>query len=346
LEDLVFFQRGFDITQAQQRAGTYPVVSSSGITSFHDEFMAIGPGVVIGRKGTLGSVHYVPDNYWPHDTTLWSKDLRGNHPRFVYYFLKTLNLKRFDVGNSNPTLNRNHIHELAIRIPPLDAQERVAAVLSAYDDLIENNTRRMALLEQSARLLYEEWFVRLRFPGREHTRLTDGAPVGWRHRLGDVVNLKRGYDLPNQDRGEGIVPIVSSSGITGTHNEAKVKGPGVVTGRYGTLGEVFYVEDDFWPLNTALYVHDFKGNHPLLILQLLRHLNFNTQNAAGAVPGVNRNVLHELEVTFPPPAQQKRVAAYFGDFSDQMRCLRAMNEKLRQARDTLLPRLMTGEVTV
>src|SRR5574337_1168446 len=87
LQDLVFFQRGFDITKAQQTEGPIPVISSSGITSYHNEARAAGPGVVIGRKGTLGSVHYSEMDYWPHDTTLWSRDLRGNNPRFVYFYL-------------------------------------------------------------------------------------------------------------------------------------------------------------------------------------------------------------------------------------------------------------------
>ncbi len=89
LRDLVFFQRGFDITQAEQRPGPYPVISSSGIASSHDEYRVHGPGVVIGRKGTLGSIHFSEEDYWPHDTTLWSKDLRGNDARFVYYYLHT-----------------------------------------------------------------------------------------------------------------------------------------------------------------------------------------------------------------------------------------------------------------
>ena len=192
LQDLVFLQRGFDITQAQQTVGPYPVISSSGVTSYHNEFKAIGPGVVIGRKGTLGSVHFSDGNYWPHDTTLWSKDLKGNNPRFVYYYLGTIDFKRFDVGNSNPTLNRNHIHDLPALIPPPDVQDRIAEILSTYDDLIENNRRRMVLLEDAARQLYREWFVRLRFPGREHTRIIDGVPEGWAPKsLGDVADVNR-----------------------------------------------------------------------------------------------------------------------------------------------------------
>src|SRR6266852_2349101 len=159
LQDLVFFQRGFDITQAQQEPGSYPVISSSGVTSYHDEFKASGPGVVIGRKGTLGSIHFPAADYWPHDTTLWSKDLKGNDPRFVYYYLKTLGLSRYDVGNSNPTLNRNHIHSLGIKIPDISEQKRIVDILDPYDDLIGNNQRRIDLLEQFARQLFKEWFV-------------------------------------------------------------------------------------------------------------------------------------------------------------------------------------------
>ncbi|MBK8048788.1 MAG: restriction endonuclease subunit S [Anaerolineales bacterium] len=156
-----------------------PVVSSSGIVVAYSEAKCEGPGVVIGRKGTLGTVHYLEGPYWPHDTTLWSKDLRGNHARYVSYFLQTMGLQRFDVGNSNPTLNRNHIHSLEITIPEYRIQGRIASILSAYDDLIEANRRRMALLEQAARLLYREWFVRLRFPGWEGVKVVDGVPEGW-----------------------------------------------------------------------------------------------------------------------------------------------------------------------
>ena len=99
--------------------------------------------------------------------------------------------------------------------------------------------------------------------------------IGWKEcTLGDVVELKRGYDLPKRLRTQGPYPVVSSSGISGSHSEPKVKGPGVATGRYGTLGEVFYIENDFWPLNTALYVKDFKGNDPKFISYFLRTIDF------------------------------------------------------------------------
>src|SRR5437867_3338647 len=114
--------------------------------------------------------------------------------------------------------------------------------------------------------------------------------------LGDFIELKRGYDLPAQARMPGTYPIVSSSGVTGMHQHAKVSAPGVITGRYGTIGEVFYLEEDFWPLNTTLYVKDFKGNHPRFISYFLKTVDFRVFSDKAAVPGVNRNHLHELTV--------------------------------------------------
>jgi len=114
LGDVLTFQRGFDITKQQQTTGDVPIVSSSGVSSHHGVAKVAAPGVVIGRKGTLGTAHYLAKDFWPHDTTLWVKDFKGNHPRFIYYFLQTLHLENFDTGSSNPTLNRNHIHKIKI----------------------------------------------------------------------------------------------------------------------------------------------------------------------------------------------------------------------------------------
>src|SRR5439155_7290741 len=114
--------------------------------------------------------------------------------------------------------------------------------------------------------------------------------------------------LPQAERRAGKVPIVSSSGVSGTHTEAKVKAPGVVTGCYGTIGKVFYVANDFWPLNTTLYVRKFNGNDPRFISYWLRQIDFLCSDKA-AVPGVNRNDLHTLSVRIPPLVEQKAIAA-------------------------------------
>ncbi|MCK4501641.1 MAG: restriction endonuclease subunit S, partial [Desulfuromonadales bacterium] len=137
--------------------------------------------------------------------------------------------------------------------------------------------------------------------------------------LGDVIELKRGYDLPKKQRKVGKVPIISSAGVTDTHIEAKVKGPGVVTGRYGTIGEVFFSENDFWPLNTTLYVRDFKGNDEKFIYYFLKTIDYQQYSDKAAVPGVNRNHIHMAVVIVPSSiTEQKAIAYILGTLDDKI----------------------------
>lgn len=147
-------------------------------------------------------------------------------------------------------------------------------------------------------------------------------------RLGDVLTLQRGFDLPTRLRQVGRVPIISSSGVTDFHSESKVAGPGVVTGRYGTIGRVFYIQEDYWPLNTTLFVKDFKGNNPLFVSYLLRTIDFDSCNDKSSVPGVNRNHLHMLPVRLPPLDQQREIAHILGSLDDKIALNRKMNRTL------------------
>jgi type I restriction enzyme S subunit len=250
-------------------------------------------------------------------------------------------------GAAQPNANAQVLGSFAFRLPPRPIQQRIAEILSAYDDLIENNRRRMQLLEDAARELYREWFVRLRFPGYEHTRIVNGVPEGWeRTAFQNALVLQRGFDLPIQAREEGDVPVYGSTGINGFHNKAKVQGPGVVTGRSGTLGEVHYASHDFWPLNTALWVKEFRAVTPLFALFLLREMDLKQYNGGVSVPSLDRKAVHRVEILIPP----KKLIALFDEFTTplfaQIENLGTQNDKLRTARDLLLPRLMSGEVPV
>ncbi|MBA3882861.1 MAG: restriction endonuclease subunit S [Chthoniobacterales bacterium] len=146
--------------------------------------------------------------------------------------------------------------------------------------------------------------------------------------LGEVITLQRGFDLPSQDRKPGKVPIVSSSGVSDYHSEVGVKGPGVVTGRYGTIGHVFLIKEDYWPLNTTLWVKDFHGNDPQFASYLLRTVDFRSCSDKSSVPGVNRNDLHQIPVLRPPVAEQKAIAAVLGALDDKIELNRRMNATL------------------
>ena len=347
LGDVVKLQRGHDLPDRVRVDGPVPVVSSAGITGRHNVAKAEPPGVVTGRYGTIGEVYYLDEPYWPLNTALYAVDFKDNLPRYVAYLLEAT-LKNYQSEKAAvPGVDRNVLHAIKVKAPDTATQERIVEALFAYDNLIENNRKRIALLEEAARLVYREWFVYLRFPGHEHVQLVDGVPEGWtRAELGKFLTLKRGYDLPSSERVDGDIPIVSSAGVTGFHNQAKASGPGVATGRYGTLGEVYFVEEDYWPLNTALYVVDFKDHDPLLVYYALDDLLRGISSQKAAVPGLDRNVLHAMRVLWPSESLERAFLGTVRDSRRQICVLNEMNTKLAEVRDLLLPRLMNGQIAV
>ena len=147
-------------------------------------------------------------------------------------------------------------------------------------------------------------------------------------KLGDFIELKRGYDLAQAKRVPGPYPLVSSAGVSDCHSVPMAKGPGVVTGRYGTIGQVYFVEQDFWPLNTTLYVRDFKGNDPKFISYFLKTVDFLAYSDKAAVPGVNRNHLHEAFAQIPDLGAQLNIAEVLGALDDRITLLRETNATL------------------
>ncbi len=158
----------------------------------------------------------------------------------------------------------------------------------------------------------------------------------WRNgELGDFITLKRGFDLPQQKREDGQVPIFSSSGITGTHSTAMVNAPGVITGRYGTIGEVFYAAEDFWPLNTTLFVENFHGNDAKFIYYFLKTLEWSKFTSASAVPGINRNTVHKETVSLPDIETQRRIASTLSMLDEKIRTNTEINDNLLEQMEAL-----------
>ena len=313
--------------------------------------------LVMTTRGTIGNVAYFDENV-PYDQirinsgmVVFRTDPKRLLPSFLYHFFRSTDFigqtNSLRSGAAQPQLPIRDIKQIEIPLPDILTQQRIASILSHYDNLIDNNRRRMALLEDAARHVYQEWFVRLRFPGREHTRIVDGVPEGWeRTPLESALVLQRGFDLPSQSRQEGAVPIYASTGVNGYHNVAKVKAPGIVTGRSGSLGMVHYVHEDFWPLNTALWVKEFRRVSPLFAFFLLSSLRLDQYNGGVSVPTLDRKVVHKIEVVIPNGKIQELFSDYVLPMFLQIRQLGIYNDKLRTARDLLLPKLMNGEISV
>jgi type I restriction enzyme S subunit len=160
LGDVLTLQRGFDLPETERLPGAYPVIASTGPVGTHNAAMAKGPGVVIGRSGSLGGGQYIRSDFWPLNTTLWVKDFKGNDIRFCYYLLKSLDLANFNSGSGVPTLNRNHIHPLPVQMPDsIEEQRAIAHILGTLDDKIELNRRMNEMLESIARAIFKYGFV-------------------------------------------------------------------------------------------------------------------------------------------------------------------------------------------
>lgn len=160
LGDVLTLQRGFDLPETERQPGPYPVIASTGPVGTHTVATVRGPGVVIGRSGSLGGGQFIESDFWPLNTTLWVKDFKGNDRRFCYYLLKSLDLAHFNAGSGVPTLNRNHIHPLPVRVPKAaEEQGAIARILGTLDDKIELNRRMNETLEAMARAIYKTWFV-------------------------------------------------------------------------------------------------------------------------------------------------------------------------------------------
>ena len=148
--------------------------------------------------------------------------------------------------------------------------------------------------------------------------------------LGEIVNLKRGFDLPSSSRINGPYPVFSSSGQTGTHSEAAVKGPCVVTGRYGTIGQVFFSDAACWPLNTSLYSTEFKGNDPKFVYYLLKTIPWRDYLTASAVPGINRNHVHLFPVCVPDHETQTAISGVLGSLDNKIELNTKLNGYLEE----------------
>lgn len=160
LGELVTLQRGHDLPGPSRRAGAVPILGSFGVTGYHNEPRASGPGVTVGRSGaSFGVVTYSPIPYWPLNTALYVTNFHGNHERFAYYFLKSLDFSSFNTGSAQPSLNRNHIHPIPVCVPKPAEQRTIAGILGALDDKIEQNRRTARALERLARAIFRAWFV-------------------------------------------------------------------------------------------------------------------------------------------------------------------------------------------
>lgn len=377
-DDFIKLNRGFDLPDSQIEEGKYPVVASTNIKAYHKVYKVEGPMVVTGRSGSLGSVQYIEGKCWPLNTTLYVKDFKSNYPRYVYYFLKTMHLEQYNAGAGVPTLNQNHLHSLKINIHEKDVQRRVASILSAYDNLIENNNKRIRLLEQMAENLYKEWFVRFRFPGHEKAEFENGLPTGWKEwKLGEW-----GIKLDTGNRPKGGIDDTLSDGIPSLGAEAikdlasfdysstkyiprefyeKMKrgrntGNDILLYKDGAyIGKVTLFRDGFPFSEYAINEHVFFISPTAKVYQTYLYFTLHQEayfslmqnlNRNAAQPGLSRPDIVRVKIMVPSESIIEEYNKKIEPMLSIIFKLAKQNAFLAKQRDLLLPRLMSGKLEV
>ena len=322
----------------------------------HKRTMLEVDDILLTNSGTIGRMAFVTDREATTKTTFQKSvaiikpDKQKVLPRYLYYQLQNC-VPQF-INSSNGSAQKNLLlstmRTFQIEIEEnREKQEKIANTLSAYDDLIENNQKQIKLLEEAAQRLYKEWFVDLRFPEHENTKIVDGVPEGWsRTNINEILTFHRGYDLTKNEMKAGRYPVVGSTTVIGYHNEFKIKGPGIVTGRSGSLGKYQFIWDNFWPHNTSLYISDYKDHNIFFVYSLLQTVDFASLNNGGAIPTLNRNVLSNIEVIEPTDELQEMFAKIAEPQYQKIKNLEKQNDRLKTVRDLLLPKFMSGEVEV
>ena len=305
------------------------------------------PGdLVFTHRGTIGQVGIIPEGKFKRYVVSQSGMKLSVNKKYIdnnylFYFFKSnigqheLLQNESQVGVPSISSPLTSLKSVTILLPPLPEQHAIASVLSSLDDKIDLLHRQNKTLEAMAETLFRQWFV-------------EGADEGWREgTLGDVIELIYGKGLKKETRTGTGYPVIGSSGVVGYHSEFLVEGPGIVIGRKGTLGKVSYLWDNFFPIDTTYYIKSKVESAGLLYEYfLLKTLNFEEMNTDSAVPGLNRDIALSMEINIAPLEKLNGFNQFTSTFMDKLRENTKQIRTLEKLRDTLLPKLMSGEVRV
>ncbi|MFB2833650.1 restriction endonuclease subunit S [Floridanema evergladense] len=381
LGEIVTFQRGHDLPQTEFKGGKYPIVGSNGIIGYHNEYTTEENGITIGRSGNIGNPFFINSKFWAHNTTLYVKEFHNSFPKFVYYFLKTLNFQKLNSGSAVPSLNRNYIHPFPIKVPDYEEQKQIADVLSCLDRKIDNLRRQNETLEKIAQTLFKHWFIDFEFPNDDGKpyKSSGGAmvaselgdiPEGWR-----VITLKECLQHLIDNRGKtpkffaSGIPALSAKFIKGGNlvnrenfnyisidlfaASEKLQSGDIIMTSEAPLGELYYISKNtnYYP---AQRVFALRANQKVVLSAYLNYWLGNSlgqslinRRATGStVQGIKQTELYQCEVLIP----QRELMEKFSHCFNKVLYKKEFNENqiqtLTKTRDTLLPKLMSGEIRV
>ena len=323
--------------------GTYPVFGGNGIAGLHDSFNLKGNNIIVGRVGALcGNVRHIIENIWLTDNAFKVVDFKYEFDySFLTYLLNFKNLRGYARQAAQPVISNSSLKEVSLEFPKsLLEQKRIVAILDKVFAAIDKAKANAEQNLKNAKELFESYLQ----------GVFEDKGAGWEEKKFDeICVLQRGFDLPKRLRNKGGFPLVSSNGITDRIDQWKVKAPGVSTGRSGTIGNVHFIEEDYWPLNTALYIKEFHGNYERYIYYFLRKFDLSKYSSGAGVPTLNRNNVHSEMVWFPKSLKEqqtivKKLDALLAETKKLEAIYKQKIDDLEELKKSVLQKAFNGEL--
>lgn len=310
--------------------------------------------MLLTSVGTIGIPYIIKKKdcfYFKDGNLTWFRDFReGLNSKYLYYWIKSSEgtgiLYNTTIGSSQKALTISALKNIKVSLPPRGVQDKIVEVVSAYDDLIENNQKQIKLLEEAAQRLYKEWFVDLNFPGHENTKIVDGVPEGWsRGLLKELISVNYGKDHKKAPD-DGNIPVYGSGGLMRKCNKSLFSGEAVLIPRKGSLNNIMYVDETFWTVDTMFYATMKQPHTAVFVYFFVKAFDMYSMNIGAAVPSMTTKILDAMDVVIPDKETLEKFDKLTKTYFNKIKTLQGQNERLKIARDLLLAKLMSGEVEV
>lgn len=359
LGDVLELQRGYDLPHSEMNEGVVPVAGSNGIIGYHDVAKLQPPCVTIGRSGSVGKIHRYDVPVWPHNTSLFISDFKGNDDKYLFYLLKTIDFNKVCDSSVIPSLNRNFVYPIKIFFElDVKKQKKIASVLSALDDKIALNKKMNQKLEAMAKRLYDYWFVQYDFPDKnDHPYKTTGGPMtynptlkreipaGWEVKtIGDYLKIGNGRD--HSKLADGLYPVYGSGGVMRYVAEYLHDGETVLFPRKGTLNNVMYRNEPLWTVDTMFYTSVLVPHSALFVFYSAKMFDFERLNTGTGVPSMTSDIIKKLPIISPDRQTLEQFDKTVAKLYNQIHHNEKEISRLSEQRDKLLPLLMNGQVEV
>ena len=314
-------------------SGKYPVYGGNGLRGYTETANFEGDCAIIGRQGAYcGNVRYFSGTAYMTEHAVVTCANENNNTRYLSYLLSTMNLGRLSGQSAQPGLSVKTLGKQVVKVPPLTIQNKIVSILAALDTKIEDNEKINKNLEQQAQAIYTEMFI------------TNADPTWSLGHLSDLITVKYGKDHKKLSNGE--FPVYGSGGIMRYVERPLYNKESVLVPRKGTLNNVLYVNEPFWSVDTMFYTEMRQSNIAKYVFHYLKGKDLASMNAGSAVPSMTTAILNAMELRIPDANTLKRFEDLVSPMYVAMADNNTQSAKLEALRDTLLPRLMSGEIDV